>query len=135
MRFSNGADRPLNTNSGTLPDVSGAMLDYFQQMTFGVVTKTVMNFQVVETMLEVSFQGVLQPQSARQISYKPEGQRGWKWFMLHAEPALVLDLDQVVKYLGVQYRVKAQSDYRLYGYVQYELVDDFTGSGPTAEAP
>lgn len=134
MIISNGRDRPLNANSGTVPDVSGAMLDYFQPMTFGVVTKTVENFQVVETMAEVTFQGVWQPQSARQISYKPEGQRAWEWVMLHAEPSLVLEPDQVVIYLGRQFRVKAQSDYRLYGYIQYELVNDYTGAGPEAEA-
>jgi hypothetical protein len=130
MIIKNGKDMPLNQNSGTLPDVSGAMLDYFQPMVFAVVVKTVDNFQAVETKSSVNFQGVWQPLSARQLMLKPEGQRAWKWFQVHAEPALILQTDQLITYLGVQYRVMADKDYRLYGYVEYHLVEDFTGSGP-----
>lgn len=136
MIISNGANRPLNANSGTLPDVSGAMLDYFQPMTFGVVSKSIVNFQVVEEMVEVTFQGVWQPFTERQLQMKPEGQRDLSWYWLHAEPGLILVPDQVVIYLGKQYRVMTSKDYRLYGYVEYHLVDDYTGSGPTpVEAP
>lgn len=135
MIFSNGKDLPLNANSGTLPDVSGAMLDYFQPMVFGVVVKTVQNFQAVETKTSVNFQGVWQPLSERQLMMKPEGQRQWKWFWLHAEPSLVLEPDSIITYLGIQYRVMTQKDYRLYGYLEYHLVDDYTGSGPTEATP
>ncbi len=131
----NGANRPLNQNSGGVPNVGDALLEWFQPMTFGVVTKVTRNFQTVETMEEINFRGVWQPQGPRAISYKPEGQRDWKWFMLHSDPSLILEPDQVVAYLGTQYRVKSQTDYRLYGYIQYELIEDFTGSGPTPEAP
>lgn len=113
-----------------MPDVSGALQDWFQAMTFGVVTKTVVNFQVVEDKVDFTFQGVWQPLSGRRLQMKPEGQSTWNWFLLHAEPALVLALDSVVIYLDIQYRVMAQKDYRLNGYVEYELVNDWTGSGP-----
>lgn len=135
MIIHNGSSTPLNANTGTLPDVSDAMLNYFQPMTFGVVTKTVVNFQAVETMVDVSFQGVWQPLTERQLYLKPEGERAWSWYWLHAEPALILDTDQVVVYLGVQYRVMTNKDYRLYGYVEYHLVQDWTGAGPTVVTP
>lgn len=121
---------PLNQNSGTVPDVSDAMLDWFQPLTFTSIVKTVVNFQVVETPTNVSFLGVWQPFTARQLLLKPEGQRAWSWFTCHAQPELVLKADEVVTYLGVQYRVKEQTDYRLYGYVEYHLIQDYTGAGP-----
>jgi hypothetical protein len=50
--------------------------------------------------------------------------------MLHAQPVLALQVDDVVLYLGVQTRVMARQDYSIYNYVYYELVQDWTGSGP-----
>ena len=127
----NAASIPLNANSGTVPNVNDAIIDWFQPMVFGVVTKTVVNFQLVETKTSINFAGVWQPLTDRQLMIKPEGERAWKWFWLHADPSLILEPDAVVTYLGVQYRVMAQKDYRLYGYVEYQLVEDYTGAGPT----
>lgn len=134
-KIQNGKNTPLNANSGTVPNVSGAMLDWFQPMIFETVVKTVEGFQVVEDGTEISFQGVWQPFTDRQLQMKPEGQRSWSWFWVHADPSLILKNDEVIKYLGVQYRVMAQKDYRLYGYVEYHLVQDFTGAGPEVETP
>lgn len=121
----------LNQNSGTLPDVSGGMFDYFQPMTFTTIVKSIVNFNVVETPTSVSFLGVWQPFSPKQLEMKPEGQRSWSWFSCHAQLTLILVPDEVITYLGVQYRVMAQQDYRLYGYLEYHLVQDYTGSGPS----
>lgn len=129
--ISNAANRPLNFQTGTVPDVSGAMQDWFQPMVFGRVVKTTVDFQVVETEVDINFQGVIQPYNPRQLLLKPEGQRAWTWLTLHADPVLSLDVDEVVKYLGVQTRVMSRKDYTIYGYVMYELVQDWTGSGPT----
>lgn len=127
----NAKDRPLKALSGTLPDVSGALFDYFQEITFRVVTKTVVNFQVVETATTVVFQGLWQPFSARQTQIKPEGQRKWQWSSCYSLINLSLTPDDVIIYQGIQYRVMSVSDYSLHGYFQYELVQDYTGGGPT----
>lgn len=130
--IANGANSPINTQAGTVPDVSGALTDYFQPMTFTIVTKEVVGFEVVETPEEISFQGVIQPFNERQLLLKPEGERAWTWFMLHADPVLTLQVDSVVDYLGEQTRIMSRTDYELYGYVEYHLVQDWTGSGPDA---
>lgn len=126
----NASAIPLNQKAGTVPDVSGALTDWFQPMTFTTIVKTVVGFEVVETPTNVTFQGVVQPLSARQLMLKPEGQRAWTWLKLHADPVLKLQVDDVVSYLGVQTRVMARKDYALYGYVEYDLVQDWTGAGP-----
>jgi hypothetical protein len=131
MIIPNGRNRPLNALTGTVPDVSGALLDWFQPTTFGIVVKEIDNFQVVETMTNVTFQAVVQPLPQRKLEMKPEGQRKWEWLMIHAEPGLVLVNDQVITYLGKQYRVMDQWDYRIYGYVEYHIMEDYTGAGPT----
>lgn len=127
----NGNTVPLNDIRGTVPDVSGAMTDRFQLMTFTIVTKNVVNFQVVEVPTSISFWGNIVPFSDNQLRMLPEGQRTqWQYFDMYAEPATVLKPDEVIDYLGVQYRVLARRDYTLYGYVQYTLITDWTSSGP-----
>jgi hypothetical protein len=128
--IANGKNKPLNAQAGTVPDVSGALTDWFQPMTFTLVTKTVVGFQLVEGAEPITFRGILQPFTPRQLMLKPEGQRAWSWFTLHADPVLTLKVDDVVLYLGVQTRVMSRSDFTLYGYIEYHLVQDWTGSGP-----
>lgn len=126
----NGKNSPLNTNTGTLPNVNGALLNWLQPMVFITVTKIVIGGEVVEIGTPINFRGVIQPLSARDLMIKPEGERAWTWLMLHADPSLALNNDDVVTYLGVQTRVMGKKDYSKYGYIEYQLVQDWTGSGP-----
>lgn len=119
--------------SGGLPNVNGALNGWRLPMTFGVVTKEIVNAQVVEVMTAVNFKGVIQPLSARRLEMKPEGQRAWTWLMLHADPTLALDVDDVVTYNGTQTRVMARKNYTEYGYIEYELVQDYVNAGPAVE--
>lgn len=126
----NAKDKLLTQNTGTMPNVSGAIQNWFQPMTFVVVEKAVEGFQNVETPTNIDFLGVWQPMTAQQLSMKPEGQRKWKWFTVHTQPGVPLDPDDVVTYLGTQYRVMQKLDYTLDGYIEYHLIDDYEGSGP-----
>lgn len=129
--ISNAANRPLFSRAGTVPDVSGALTDYYQPMVFVPVTKLVEGFQVVEVGNPINFQGTWQPFTQRQLGLLSEGERSWTWFMLHADPVLTLQTDDVVLWNGKQTRIASRKDYQLYGYVEYTLVQDWTGSGPS----
>lgn len=126
----NGKNTPLNFKTGTVPDVSGSLEDWYQPMVFTPVTKQTTAFQVAETGDPISFRGVIQPFTERQLLLKPEGERAWSWFWLHSQPVLTLQVDDVVVWNGKQTRVMARKDYTLYGYVEYQLVQDWTGAGP-----
>lgn len=126
----NGRDTPVNFQTGTVPDVSGSLKDYFQLMSFTLVAKSVVAFEAVETPTVINFWGVIQPFKPRELMLLPEGQRSWTWYTLHADPVLELQTDDVVIWNGTQMRVMAKHDYILYGYVDYSLVEDWTGSGP-----
>lgn len=128
----NAKNTPLNANSGTVPNVSGALLNWFQKMVFGLVTKTIQDFQVIETVVQINFMGVIQPLSGRQLMMKPEGQRQWNWIWVHSDISLNLKIDDVIIYLETQYRVMTKKDYNIYGYIEWTLVNDYTNSGPTS---
>lgn len=126
----NGRNTALNQNTGTLPNVSGAMLQWFQPMIFEPVLKSVEGFLLDELGDPIAFRGVIQPLQNRDLMIKPEGERAWTWQMLHSDVSLQLNVDAVVRYLGIQYRVMARKDYSAYGYMTYDLIQDYTGSGP-----
>lgn len=126
----NAANRPLFKTTGTVPDVSGGLQDYYQPMTFELVTKTVDGFQVLETSNPINFRGIVQPFTDRQLLLKPEGQRAWTWLLIHSDTSLSLNVDDVVIWLGKQTRVMARKDFATYGFLEYHCVQDWTGAGP-----
>lgn len=132
--IANASNRPLYVQAGSIPDVGGTLRDWFQPMFFSKVVKSTAAFQVIEISDQIYFWGVIQPMNARQLYIKPEGQRAWTWQTLHADHSLKLQVDDLVIYLCVQTRVMARRDYSIYGYVEYDLVQDWMGAGPTPDA-
>lgn len=122
---------PLNAQpQGMVPDVSGALQGYYQPLTFAPLVKAVSGFQVVESATPIQFQGVIQPFSPRRLLLLPEGQRAWSWYLLHADPVLTLQVDDVVLWQGKQTRVMSRTNYTLFGYVEYSLCQDWEEAGP-----
>lgn len=122
----NGKNVPLNQSSGTVPNMGSVIVGWFQAMTFVVVTKSQVNFETKETVSTVTFKGVIQPYTPEQLSIRPEGERTWKWYKIHADTSLKLITDDKVTYLGVNYRVMSRSDFSLYGYIEYDVIEDYT---------
>lgn len=112
------------------PNMATVLPEWFQPLTFGVVTKTVVAFDDQEVMTEINFFGVWQPFSPRQLEILPEGQRSWSNIMVHSKTDLHLKNDDVIIFETIQYRVMNQNDYHLNGYYEYMLIQDYTNSGP-----
>lgn len=131
-----GKDTPLNQQpQGTVPQMGDTLYNWMQNMTIGIVTKAVQNFQVIETMVEQSFMGVWQVFNERQLMLKPEGQRAWSWFMIHTQTVLFLEVDDVFIYKNEQYRVMTLKKYEEYGYYEYHVITDWKQSGPEPVTP
>lgn len=126
----NAANIPIGQQNSSVPDLSGALQGYFQKMVFVPIIKTVSGFQVVEDALPIECMGVIMPLSPRQLLMKPEGQRGWAWSQMFCEPWVGLKIDNCIEYLGVQFRIMAKTNYELYGYQEFHLVQDWEGAGP-----
>ena len=128
--IANAANRPLFDKSGSVPDVSGALQDYYQSLVFVRVGKVVKGYQLQEAPTPINFRGTIQPFTPRQLQMKPEGERAWTWFTMHSDPVLKLQVDDVVLWNNIQTRIMSRTDFSLYGYVEYNLVQDWGGSGP-----
>lgn len=121
----NAADTLLTASPGTLPNVSGALLDWLQPMTFKVITKTVQRGDIIETATVYAGMGVRQPMKPQMLRMKPEGQRKWKWETFHTLPGTVLIPDDVIDFAGVRFRIMEKLDWTEYGYLEYHLVQDY----------
>ena len=131
-RIFNAANVPLNAQAqGTVPNMTEALDSWLQPMSFEPVTKTPMGYQVVETTTAIGFQGVWQPFRPVDLRLLPEGQRARRWYWCHSKIALPLNVDDCIVYLGVQYRVMGINPCGLYGFFEHQLVEDWTGSGPS----
>lgn len=129
-------DKPFNQiNFSGVPNMSGTLSGWFQPLTINVITKVIENFEVHETTTDVTFRGVWQPFSPKQLEMKPEGQRSWSWYMVHTQTDLKLKNDDVIKYRGHQYRVMANNNYNEYGFYEYHIIRDYEGAGPEVIPP
>jgi len=120
----NGKNKKLNSSSNSLPNVSGALRGWQQTVSIFKITEEIVDFRVVETETQIDFKGVIQPMSAQELFFKPEGQRDWMWQTLHTETDLELIVDEKVKYKGITYRVKSKFPFDSYGYYKYDLIED-----------
>jgi hypothetical protein len=128
--IANGCNRPINVQTGTVPDVSGALKDWFQLLTFTPVLKTTTAFQVLEVGNPQNFWGLVTPYTPRNMAILPEGERAWTYLRILAEPVLTLQVDDVIVFLGKQTRIMSRNDFKLEGFVEYKAIQDWTGAGP-----
>lgn len=108
-----------------LPNMANTLTGWEQTITLGKVVQTIDQGDLVETINWTTGQAVVQPLSAQQLLLKPEGQRGWQYFWLHAKTNFGLSLSDRVIYKETQFKVTAVKDYSDYGYYDIELTQDY----------
>lgn len=119
--------RSVQDAASTLPSVQTTITGWFRALVLVRVVKTVVDFETKEARQEVSCRGVIQPFGPRELKMKPEGQRAWNWQMLHTSPDVALKDDEEFTIKGTRYRVMSQQNWSEYGYITYELVQDYHG--------
>lgn len=78
----------------------------------------------------INFMGVWQPLRDEQLMSKPEGQRSWSWFWVHAVAGtLNLNTADKIIFNGKRYKVMNKKDYSLNGFVEYEVILDYSADG------
>lgn len=109
-----------------LPNMANAVMAWMIPMT-GVCIESYQdeNFETRERERKMDFRGVRAPLKAQQLEKKPEGQRAWRWEVLHATTEFNVRPNDVVILNCNRYRVDAKFDYAEYGYYEYHLVQDF----------
>jgi len=106
-----------------MPDMSDAISGFAEDIQFAVNSKTVVDYEVVESRSSVEWtDGSLQPLPPQELRIKPEGQRTWKWWLMYTTKSLKLD-DILQDNCRRQYRVMEKTDWNAAGFYVYQLTE------------
>lgn len=123
MTFNFNTRRTLQTG---LPQMSNTLNGWEVPLTLTKITQKVVDGDSVKTEEKINFQGVFQPLREDQLQSKPEGQRSWSWYWIHAKSGtLNLHTQDKIIFEGTKYKVMAVKDYSLYGYIEYQVILDY----------
>lgn len=108
------------------PDVSDVVQGWMEELDAIKITSTIVNGDVEETEVPVSFEGMVQVQSPYQLSLHQEGERSWNWTDIYCDYA-DFELDDIFILNGKKYRVMKKDNWEEfgYGYYKYECVRDY----------
>ena len=121
----NAKSQDLNQSSGTLPNLRSVLNGYFQKMVLIKSSNEIVNFRTVKSTKIITFMGVIQPFSDEQLKIEAEGQRDWKWYMLHVDPKEDINLNDRIEYLSTTYKVMQRRAVNQYGYLEFKLIEEF----------
>ena len=110
----------------TMPQMGRSFSGWMMPLTLHRITQVVIDGLAQDLADVISFIGVFQPFGPNQLKLKPEGQRSWQWVQIHAVAGtLNLDNGDKILFNGTKYKIMAQNDYSLNGYIEYHAVQDF----------
>lgn len=67
--------------------------------------------------------------SGQALEMKPEGQRAWNRESLYTDNKYSLDVDDIIYFEGKdteRFRITNKTDYSQFGFIQYEIVSDYS---------
>lgn len=120
--------RSVSDAALALPSVHTTLLGWLRPLILGRVTTQIVEGEAKQAVREQRCRGVIQPFNDRKLALKPEGERSWNWQMLHVTPEVKLANGEEFKIKETPYRVMSNKDYSEYGYITYELVQDYVAT-------
>ena len=126
MTITNANSRPLSSFRSDVPVMTEVLDGWMRPTEVSLIVKSIVDFRTVETITLRTVSAVVQPFTSKQLSIKPEGERGWSWKTLHVKWPDSFNLDDVIAIDGERYRVDKKTEWNEYGYFQYEICQDYT---------
>jgi len=106
-----------------IPNVRQALRGLGRPASFQIIKTEVKDHEATPSVVATTYINlVLQPQKARDIAVKPEGERRWRWFEGWSVDSLELGWT-LVSEKGVRYRIMSTTDWSQGGYYHYELTE------------
>lgn len=111
----------------SIPNVSGALIGWMKSRSVVVITKGIVDHQVVETAAPaVNIKINTQPMPQKKVNRKPEEQRSWKWWSIWIQHGPLLNVDNKITVDDKTYRIEVVGDWTEGGYQNYEAVEDYS---------
>lgn len=127
----NAASLRIDQAVSAMPTMRSTLLGWFRPLGLAKVIKKTVGVRVVEVEQPIEASGTWQPFTFEELAIKPEGQRSWRWFMVHTTPDIVLQTDDRITRNGEKFVVMAKGDYTDQAFVEYHVVNayDLPGGG------
>ena len=125
----NANSRSVEKAVSPMPTMRSTIMGYMRPLGLTKIVKTVTDFQTVETEIPIAANGTWQPFSFEQLSIRPEGERSWRWFMVHTTADVILLTDDLIVRYGTRYRVMMRGDYQDNAFVEYHVVNSYDAPG------
>jgi hypothetical protein len=115
----------LKQSSG-MPNMANTLSGWEVPITFVKIIQTVQEGDLVTEQVPIKFMGVWQPLRNEALELKPEGQRSWEWYWIHARSGSVeLETADKILFMGKRFKVITKKDYKLNGFIEYEICRDY----------
>ena len=118
------ASRPL-LPATTQPNMGSTIAGFTQVNEVQILRTVLVDGEAQRRSRTVTASTCIQPLSPQRIDMKPEGERAWKWWMIHTLNDLAAKVGDILEIAGVGYRLMACTDYSAAGYSMFEAVEDY----------
>ena len=116
-------------NNIAVPNVADVLEGWLSTITAGKITKSIVDGEVEESVVNFSFTGMVQPYSTKDIELLAEGERHWEWVKVYTQYTDLRVDDQII-IKDTTYRIMHKTFYEKFGYgfYRYDMVNDYTES-------
>lgn len=109
-----------------LPQLNNPVASWSIPITLERIKQSIIDGDKVETTEKIEFKGVVQPMKTEELQFKPENLRSFNWIWIHAlAGSLNLQTGDKILYNNERYKILGVKDWSLYGYIEYECIEDF----------
>jgi hypothetical protein len=88
------------------------------------VTQQMINGYYKPISQTIATQASIQP-LPQELALKMEGERNWRWSLIHILPNVDLQNNDLITLFGIQYKVMKKEAWFQYGYLAYYVVEGF----------
>lgn len=113
------------SDGASVPNVGETIIAWMKPITLIRVESKPVDHEVKQIRTELKTLGMVQPFGNRELRLKPEGERSWDWQMLHVLPEVDLKNGEEFQIGSTRYRVMSNAKWSDYGYISYELVENY----------
>ena len=122
--LTNAKNLTLPNNVGGLPDVGAAVMTLLQPVNVQVGIQQLVNGYYKPIFRNIDTQASIQP-LPQELAIKMEGERNWRWHLIHILPNVILNNNDTITLFGIQAKVMKKENWTQYGYISYIVVENY----------
>jgi hypothetical protein len=120
--------------SNAMPNVAEAIMELLRPVIATVIEKQQIAGRTEEIPINITTKASIQPLKAQDLDIRTEGQRSWKYYTIFALSNLNVKPDNIFIIHGVTYRVLSKADWKEYGFIRYDTIEDYQWTAKTEDA-